>query len=36
MSIVDSIRKQFSPITPEVIATELLPRISLLKKEAAK
>lgn len=28
--------KYISPITPEVIATELLPRISLLKKEAAK
>ena len=28
--------KYISPITPEVIATELLPRISLLKKDAAK
>ena len=28
--------KYISPITPEVIATELLPRISLLKQEAAK
>ena len=26
--------KYISPITPEVIATELLPRISILKKEA--
>jgi len=28
--------KYISPITPEVIATELLPRISLLKKEVTK
>ena len=28
--------KYISPITSEVIATELLPRISLLKQEAAK
>ena len=28
--------KYISPITPEVIATELLPRISLLKKEATQ
>jgi len=28
--------KYISPITPEVIATELLPRIALLKKEAGQ
>jgi cytochrome c biogenesis protein CcmG/thiol:disulfide interchange protein DsbE len=28
--------KYISPITPEIIATELLPRISLLKEESAK
>jgi cytochrome c biogenesis protein CcmG/thiol:disulfide interchange protein DsbE len=28
--------KYISPITPEIIATELLPRISLLKKEAGQ
>src|SRR3954471_9723431 len=28
--------KYISPITPEVIATELFPRISLLKQEAAR